>query len=107
MRVAIGFVLLALTGVQSVQRYPAAGPASGLIVGQVVDAGSGRPVAGAIVTILGSGGARSPADTVSVLSTSDGRFFFRDLPPGTFAITATKMGYVDGASGRRRPLGPW
>jgi hypothetical protein len=28
------------------------------------------------------------------------------LPRGTFTITATKMGYVDGASGRRRPGGP-
>lgn len=77
-----------------------------MIVGQVIDAGSGRPLAGAVVGIMGSGGGRSSADTTPVLSTSDGRFFFRDLPFGTFTITATKMGYVDGASGRRRPLGP-
>ena len=104
MRVALAFVLIAGI-VASAQR--AGPPAQGLIVGQVIDPGSGRPVAGAIVTILGSGGGRSPADPASVLSTSDGRFFFRDLPQGTFGITATKMGYVDGASGRRRPLGPW
>ena len=104
MRTALACVL-AVTAVQAVQRYPA-GPAAGLIVGQVIDAGSGRPIAGAIVGITGSGGGRSSPDTPAVLSTSDGRFFFRDLPAGTFSITATKMGYVDGASGRRRPLGP-
>ncbi|HTK77707.1 MAG TPA: carboxypeptidase-like regulatory domain-containing protein, partial [Gemmataceae bacterium] len=105
MRVALAFVLFA--GIAAFAQRPAGPADQGLIVGQVIDAGSGRPVAGAIVTILGSGGARSAADTASVLSTSDGRFFFRDLPSGTFGITATKMGYVDGAAGRRRPLGPW
>ena len=104
MRVAIAVVLLAVTGV-SAQRAGAPAAPAGLIVGQVVDAGSGRPIAGAIVGITGSSG-RQTADAPRVLSTSDGRFFFRDLPAGTFTIIATKMGYVDGASGRRRPGGP-
>jgi len=106
MRVAIAFAFLAMTSAAFAQRNSVPTAPSGLIVGQVVDAGSGRPVAGAIVAITGADGGRRLPDASPVLSTSDGRFFFRDLPRGTFTITATKMGYVEGASGRRRPLGP-
>jgi hypothetical protein len=105
MRVAMAFVLLAVSASAFVQRYNAPTVPSGLIVGQVIDAVSGRPIAGAIVAITGSGPDRQGGTPPRVLSTSDGRFFFRDLPRGTFTITATKMGYVDGASGRRRPGG--
>ena len=41
-----------------------------------------------------------------VLTGTDGRFVFRDLPRGSFSITATKAGYAEGAHGRRRPDGP-
>jgi len=116
MRVALAIVLLAVSaaalaqrnGVPTspdAQRYTAA---QGLIVGQVIDGSSGRPVAGAAVAIIGAAlqtGQQLPVPP-RVLSTSDGRFFFRDLPRGNFTITATKLGYVDGASGRRRPGGP-
>jgi protocatechuate 3,4-dioxygenase beta subunit len=106
MRVAMAFMLLAVTAAaQSTQRY-AVRPAAGLIVGQVVDGGSGRPIAGATVAITGSADGRQTGPSPRVLSTSDGRFFFRDLPRGTFTITATRLGYADGASGRRRPGGP-
>ena len=37
-----------------------------------------------------------------ILTGADGRFVFRDLPMGSFTITATKGGYAEGASGRRR-----
>jgi hypothetical protein len=121
MRVGVASVLLALSAAASAQRSgipglgdgqrsgtPAA--AQGLIVGQVIDATSGRPIAGAIVSVIGAAPRPSPdgrtASFPRVLSTSAGRFLFRELPRGTFSITATKAGYVDGASGRRRPGGP-
>lgn len=78
-------------------------PRTGLIVGQVVDGDSGKPIAGAIVSL---GAAAGPPQAPRVLTGSDGRFVFRDLPRGSFPITATKPGYAEGAYGRRRPGGP-
>jgi protocatechuate 3,4-dioxygenase beta subunit len=100
----------------------------GLIVGQVVEAGSDRGVPGAIVTLggatpgalaqvqrfqvmsFGDGGAplvmNSGGQSLPRLITdSEGRFAFRNLPKGVFNIQATKPGYLDGAYGRLRPNG--
>lgn len=81
---------------------------TGLIVGVVVDASSGKPVSGAIVALRG--GAPMPMRSgvppfPRILTGPDGRFVYRDLPRGTYNITATKSGYIDGAHGRRRPGG--
>ncbi|HUL73456.1 MAG TPA: carboxypeptidase-like regulatory domain-containing protein [Vicinamibacterales bacterium] len=96
---------------------------TGLIVGQVVDADGGRPIPGAVVAIggaAGGGGLQFRAVTVGggppiaagpgsqnprVLSDSEGHFAFKNLPKGTFNITAQKPGYADGAYGRLRPSG--
>ena len=81
-----------------------------LIVGIVVDAASGKPVSGAIVSI--SSGAppnrftREPAALPRILTGPDGRFVYRDLRAGNYSITASKPGYTEGAYGRRRPAGP-
>jgi len=104
MRVAVASVLLAMSAAAPAQRYGAPGSADGLIVGQVIDATSGRPIAGVLVAI--GAAALQPSGRPRVLTGGDGRFFFRDLPPGSFTINAAKPGYVDGASGRRRPGGP-
>src|SRR5262245_56987201 len=95
-------------------QFPPA-PATALILGQVVDAGSGRPVAGAIVgiqgflppppVVAGRGGAL-PAPLPRALTDGDGRFLFRGVPRGSYGFYATKAGYVDGAYGRFRPNGP-
>jgi hypothetical protein len=74
---------------------------TGLILGQIVDAGSSRPVPGALVT-LGLPGSRP----IRALADGQGRFVFRDLPKGRFNLTVTKAGFVDGAYGRMRPAGP-
>lgn len=107
-------VVLALSALAaSAGAQPARPPtvADGLIVGQVTDATSGRPIAGAIVSITGGplpsapvSGQQTPGRP-RILTGGDGRFFFRDLPRGTFTIIAMKSGYVDGAAGRRRPGG--
>lgn len=92
---------------------PQKAPGTGLIVGQVIDAVSGKPMSGAIVTISGAGAAGragglpvQPALPPRILTGPDGRFVFRDLPQGSFSISATKSGYSEGAYGRRRPGGP-
>ena len=77
-------------------------PATGLLMGVIVDALDGRPVANAQVTLGGAVAVRSP---VEVLTDTEGRFVFMDLPRGTYTIIATKPGYADGAHGRRRPMG--
>jgi uncharacterized protein (DUF2141 family) len=99
---------------------------SGLIVGQVVEAGSDRGVPGAIVTLGGAlpgppqvitaqfisrdGGPpmalnSSASSLPRLITDAEGRFAFRNVPKGVFNITATKPGYLDGAYGRMRPNG--
>ena len=100
---------------------------TGTIVGQIVDADTGKPIPGAIVTIGGAavpqaapaqgriqfaqpggGGPLTiggPGQNPRVLSDGDGRFAFRSLPKGSYNFTAQKPGFVDGAYGRLRPGG--
>jgi hypothetical protein len=84
-------------------------PPTGLILGRVVDAASGRPIAGAIVALQNGTiimpGAPLPGPQPRALTNANGQFVFRRLPKGSFGLTVTKPGYVDGAYGRRRPGG--
>ena len=86
---------------------------TGFIVGQVIDAVSRQPVAGARVTITrvniatdgavtASGGAAPALPTVTA---TDGRFVMRALRPGPYILSATAPGYLQGASGRRHATG--
>ena len=107
---------------------PVLATGTGLIVGQVVDAGTDKPVAGAIVNIGGSGaggrggggamigfassggpltlgGPADPNAVPRVITDADGHFVFRNLPKGSFNINATRVGYIDGSYGRLRPAG--
>ena len=77
----------------------------GLVVGQVIDAVSKRPVAGVVVALVGPPG-RNGQPRLPVLTGTDGRFVFRDMPRGNYNLNAIKPGYVDGAHGRTRPGGP-
>jgi protocatechuate 3,4-dioxygenase beta subunit len=92
--------LVLFAAFQSPQSPPPAAPApTGLILGTVVDAATGRPVSGAIVTLQGAGNAPR------AMTNASGQFVFRRLPKGRFGLTAAKQGYVEGAYGRRRPGG--
>lgn len=86
---------------------------SGLIVGQVIDALTGKPIRGAIVSISGGSVSSSPRSPQPppvpqprIFTGADGYFVFRNLPKGSFSVSATKSGYVDGSYGSRRPAGP-
>jgi Carboxypeptidase regulatory-like domain len=88
---------------------------TGLIVGQVVDATTSKPVPDAIVTVT------TPFASINLPTTPRGRvmtdaqgmFFFADLPAtptdvkqaSGYAINASKPGYVDSFYGKRRPAG--
>src|SRR5262245_48198953 len=63
-------------------------PPTGLIVGRVVDAGSGRPVPGAIVTIDGAGLSRAgtPYRQPRAMTNASGQFVFRKLGRGSYGV---------------------
>jgi len=117
-------LIAALTGAAFAQRGAGPGPASagtpatpiGLVVGRVVDAGTGQPVAEAEVTVTMLAPAPNPAmaggmpgagpRNVRLLTGPDGRFMVRDLPAGNLQVGVKAPGYVSGSHGQTRPGGP-
>lgn len=91
-------------------------PRTALIVGQVVDATSGKPIANTIVTLTPGAVAVNAIAAFPVappgvpgvprvMTGPDGQFTFRGLPKGVYGVYATKPDHVDGAFGRRSPGG--
>jgi protocatechuate 3,4-dioxygenase beta subunit len=97
-------------------------PATGLIVGQIVDAASGRPVPGAIVSLTANTAAllaaglagpseeemiaRGPAVPTRMIADAEGRFVLRNLAKGRYSFSATAPGYLIGQHGQARAGGP-
>ena len=97
-------------------------PATGLIVGQVLDAATGRPVPGAIVSLAASTAAllaagllapgevemtaAGPAVPTRMITDSEGRFVLRNLAKGRYSFSATANGYLLGQHGQGRAGGP-
>jgi hypothetical protein len=87
-----------------------AGAAPAVVSGRVVDAATGRPIAGVVVTPAGTAvpPPASPIDTpvlARVLTSGEGRFVIRGLRAGSLVLTAAKGGYSDATYGQRRPAG--
>lgn len=105
-------LLLAAAAINAQQAPPAqpAPPGTGLIVGQVIDADTNRPVGETIVTLMPSDGAVNPTTAIAtaqkLITDAEGRFVYRNLAKGRYSIDATKPGYVRGAYGRNVPRGP-
>lgn len=70
-----------------------------VIVGQIVDASTGRGVSHAIVYIDG------PNTQAVRVADERGRFFVVGLRGGDYSIAASKSGYFDGTYGQRRAAG--
>jgi hypothetical protein len=97
-------------------------PATGLILGQVVDAGTGQAISGATVTLGGgpvmmNGQSLSPDDpavqdmlaaarnTPRLMTGPSGQFVFHDLRKGSYRLSVTAPGYVPGSYGQHRVNG--
>lgn len=95
---------------------PAASPqpqpkGTGVIAGQVIDAGTNLPIAGATVSMnprfaAARGGGPGPAGAagpIRLITGADGRFVIRELLKGSYVINANADGYLGGTSGQARP----
>jgi len=74
-------------------------PPGAALLGQVVDAQSGRGLDRVIVELDGAGLRRR------IQSDDRGRFLLAGLPAGDYRINATRAGFLTGAFGQRRPAG--
>jgi hypothetical protein len=85
---------------------PVPGARTAAIIGRVINATTGAPVAGAVVQISMPKYFDNPsAPKGRVIADDEGRFFFADLPPGDFYLSGSKEGFISGAFGQRRPMG--
>lgn len=60
---------------------------SGRITGRVVDAESGRPLNGTLVTLSGT--------SIRAISAADGRYTLANVPSGTASVSASLLGYTN------------
>lgn len=97
-------LLLCLLVAQAPSQTPPPEPTA-LVTGRVIDGVTKSPVPAAVVTLgIPDGSRRNALD--SVLTDSDGRYFFDNVPTGrALTVTSTKPGWLDGAIGRVRPEG--
>jgi protocatechuate 3,4-dioxygenase beta subunit len=120
---AAGDLLFGQAGAPPGRPGESAATGGAVIVGRVVDAASGQPIAGAIVTAGGAGqfvlgNAAATAELVAVgvlpqsmapadvaMTDARGVFVFRDLASGRTTLTVRAAGYLPGAYGQRRPEG--
>lgn len=74
-------------------------PPGAAVLGQVVDAHTGRGIDRVVVEIDGAGLRRR------LLTDNRGRFLLTGLPEGEYQLTALRNGYLNGAYGQRRAAG--
>jgi len=114
----VGWSVAASQGPGGQQPVP---PPRAVILGQVVDADTGTPVADVTVLVAmraapaaRGGGAVPPmvpgmalgGNQLRLLTGADGKFVVRDVPAGNVQLSTTARGYVNGGYGQTRPGGP-
>lgn len=92
----VAIVVFAGSGLDAQRRVLPPGAA---LLGQVVDAHSGRGLDRVIVEIDGAGLRRK------LVTDHRGRYLFTGLPDGEYQILASRSGYLSGAFGQRRAAG--
>src|SRR5689334_23039246 len=106
MKTFAAWLYMVVAATAAAAQTPAPPPAAtGFILGRVIDGTTGRPVAGATVTLAPPPPQSSGGTSPRVLTSGDGYFLFAGLPRGGYTISATKGGYVPGASGKLQPSG--
>jgi hypothetical protein len=120
---AAGLLLTAATWpLASATLAQAPGQATGVIFGRVVEAGTDRGIAGAVVRLTAGGptpaaavGPPVPAAFASraaaavgpnAITDPSGHFLFRDLPPGAYTVAVQAAGFLPASYGQRRVDGP-
>jgi len=73
------------------------------VAGMVVRKGSNEPIHFARITLTSDG---DDQKSLHGTTAADGRFTFKDVPPGDYRVTVTRNGYVSEAYGARRPMDP-
>lgn len=96
---ALVLLVVGLAATSVAQPAPATGTA--IIRGRVVAADTAKPLRGARLTIAAPGLGGPPRTTTT---TPDGRYEFKNLPAGSYTVTATKGGYIQLRYGQRRAL---
>ena len=64
-----------------------AGAQQGTITGRVTDRAANRPVDQVQVAVVGT--------TLGALTTAEGTYTIRGVPPGTYAVRALRVGYAE------------
>jgi hypothetical protein len=104
---ACSFALTA--SVQSPTQVPAgarAAQGSTFLTGDVVDASTRSPIPFAVVTLKpDASDGDKPVAEQRVLSDASGRWVFRRLAPGSYKVTASAAGFLEGGLGQRQALG--
>src|SRR5688572_12398074 len=77
-------------------------PATAVIMGNVLIGGTGQPADGVRLTLSGN----ELRGSRSTVSDDSGNFAFLALPPGTYTLRATKLGYVSASYGQKQPGRP-
>jgi Carboxypeptidase regulatory-like domain len=102
-------IVAASLSILAQNQLPAGQPPArtGLIVGQVVEGGTNRPIPDAIVTLMGSGPGIDARDRGRrVVADAEGRYFFAELSAGSYSIRAVKPGYPQNFVGNQRATTP-
>jgi hypothetical protein len=106
-------IVLACVAVSLVVLHGAQGTTTpkgtGVILGWVLDAASGRGIPDAIVTLnarvmMAAPGAAAEGPP-KLITEAEGRFVFHDVPAGPVQMTVVAPGYVNGSIGQARPGG--
>jgi len=107
-----GLALVTLVwGIRLLAQQPTPRPAlpatgTGAVSGVVTDGATGRPIPGAVAALRTSGGTAPLARITKQMTDALGRFVFRDLPPASYTLAVSRLGFVDGAYGQAVMLGP-